>query len=185
MAQSDLPGGQAGAGRPRRNSAQATGAEGLYRTVYEESQRTLDDQNDELTEIRQRVVQFVAFVGAATAFLVGTSLRASSKDAVFYWLAAFATSLSCFTLALVVCVLVPFAKWEYRLSASVLIDKWIETDVPVPSEGQFLRALALRYDQMRQRNETALNRLRLAYVAVIVAGILQLSTWIVLSWVKG
>lgn len=154
----------------------------LYKLAYEESQRTLDDQADELTGIRGRAVQFVAFVGAATAFLVGTSLQTVERDVTFYWLAGIATSMSVLLFVLIIAVLVPWKNWEYRLSARALIRGWIEAEVPPPNEAAFLRALAQRYDDMRVNNERVLRPLRRCYVGIIAVGLSQLTLWAALAW---
>jgi hypothetical protein len=156
----------------------------LYRLAYEESKRTLDDQSSELSEVRQRGVAFVAFVGASTAFLVGTSLASPVRDLIFYGIAGLATVLSLATLVLVVTLLSPWQSWDYRLSSEVLVSRWIESDVPAPDEAQFLRALALRYDQMFRDNERKLAVIRRVYVAEILTGTLQLIVWVLLAWVR-
>jgi hypothetical protein len=159
----------------------------LYRVAYEESQRTLDDQQDELKGMRDRAVQFTAFVGAATAFLVGTGLHATHRDVTFYVLAGIASVSSGLSIGLLIALLNPWKKkpWEYRLSAKVLIDGWIENEVPGPSEAKFLRALAERYDKMRCANEDLLGYLRTWYRWLIIVGSAQVTIWAVLVWLKG
>src|SRR5690349_1031373 len=89
-----------GASHPDRNDLQRVGREpetryeDLYKVAYEESRRTLDDQADELNRIRDRAVQFEVFIGAATAFLVGTGLQAPHRDTTFRILAGVATAAS-------------------------------------------------------------------------------------------
>jgi len=159
----------------------------LYRVAYEESQRTLDDQQDELKGMRDRAVQFTAFVGAATAFLVGTGLHATHRYATFYVLAGIASVFSVVSIGLLIALLNPWKKkpWEYRLSAKILIDSWIESEVPGPSEAKFLRALAERYDKMRCANEDLLRSLRTWYRWLIIVGSAQVTIWAVLVWLKG
>lgn len=157
----------------------------LYRIAYEEVQRAVDDQVDELNGVRQRGVQYLAFVGSATAFLVGASLKAVERTAGFYWVAGFATLISLLTLAALIRVLVPWGAWEYRLSGRRLIDGWIESEVPAPNEAHLIRALTLRYDEMRSRNEGALRKIRRTYLAEIVFGTFQLILWVSLTWLAG
>jgi hypothetical protein len=134
----------------------------LYRIAYQEGQRSLDDQQDELKGLRDRAVQFTAFVGTATAFLVGAGLHPAHRDTAFYALATTASVLSAILILLLFALLRPPARklWHYRLSAQSLITGWIETEVPPPSEAYFLRSLAERYDQMRVENERLLGSLR-------------------------
>lgn len=159
----------------------------LYRTAYEEGKRALDDQQDELNGMRTRGVQFTAFVGAATAFLAGTGLKAIHRDATFYVLAIAASALSVLLILLLLVLLRPSKerKWQYRLSTEVLIGGWIEREVPLPNEASFLRALAQRYDKMRTDNESLLGWLRKWYQLLIVVGTAQVAVWAALVWVKG
>jgi hypothetical protein len=162
--------------------------EDLYQVAYEEGRRTLDDQTDELNRMRDRAVNFAVFVGAATAFLVGTGLQAPHRDSTFYAIAILASALSALMIFLLFRVLNP-AKvkkefWNYRMSPKSLIQGWIETDVPVPSKAQFNRELARVYDDMVLKNEAVLGGLRTAYRWLIVIGSAQLMVWAALVWIK-
>jgi hypothetical protein len=159
----------------------------LYRVAYTESQRTLDDQRDELQGMRTRAVQFTAFVSAATAFLVGTGLHATDRNAVFYILAIVASAFSALSIWMLAILLKPSngKKWHYRMSAQVLIDGWIEqTVVPPLSEARFLRGLALEYDEMHAKNELLLGSLRTWYSRLIITGSVQVVLWAALVWLK-
>ena len=136
--------------------------------------------------MRDRAVQFTAFIGAATAFLVGTGLHAANRDAVFYALASLASALSALSIVLLIALLNPSnkRKWNYRMSATSLIEGWIENEVPGPSEAQFLRALSIRYENMRCENETLLESLRTWYRWLIIIGSTQITVWAVLVWLK-
>lgn len=174
---------QAAGGRSARRRSRAD-CEALYKLAFDEGQRALADQLDELNGMRQRSVQFVAFVGAATAFLVGTGLATVDRDGVFYLLAATGSILSLSLIGLVLAVLSPWATWDYRLSSKSLVEGWIECDVPPPTDSDVYRALALVLDKMRVDNEDVLARLRILYSTLIVTGSLQLTVWAVLTWVK-
>lgn len=158
----------------------------MYRIAYQEGQRALDDQQDELKGMRDRAVQFTAFVGAATAFLVGSGLHPAHRDAAFYALAGVASALSAVLILLLLALLRPMAGrlWHYRLSAKSLIAGWIETEVPPPTEAHFLRALAEKYDDMRAENEKLLSLLRTWYRWLVVVGAAQVTVWAALVWVK-
>ena len=189
MSEFDRPRQESAPARRDRGSAPATrivdsrGA--MYRDVYEESQRSLDDQQDELKGMRDRAVQFTIFVGAATAFLVGTGLTAAHRDWVFYLIASVASLFSVVSVGLLLALLKPSKKhqWNYRLSSKSLIADWIESDVPVPTEPQFLRALAMLYDDMQDENEILLKPLRQIYQVLMVVGVLQLILWAALVWI--
>jgi hypothetical protein len=156
----------------------------LYKIAYENSQRSLDDQVEELNGVRQRVGQYIAFVGSATAFLVGAGVRSPARDWVFYSLAGVATFVSICAIILTCLVLLPVKRWEYRLSTQDLIDGWIETDVPPPSEAHVVRYLGELYDEMRTSNDTALAYLRRFYVAAVATGSLQIVLWACLAWAR-
>lgn len=172
--------------RPARHTHGTSDAD-MYRVAYEESQRTLDDQQDELKGMRDRAVQFTAFVGAATAFLVGTGLHTTTKDALFYTLAGIASGLSAALIVLLFILLMPSRKrlWHYRLSAGSLINGWIEAEVPPPNEAALVRAIAIKNDEMHRDNERLLGYLRKIYLYLIAIGAAQLTVWAALVWIKG
>jgi hypothetical protein len=159
----------------------------LYQITYEESQRALDDQKDELGNVRDRAVQFAIFIGAATAFLVGTGLQAPHRDTSFYILAIVASAASLVMIWLLFQVLNPSRKheWHYRLSPDVLISEFIERDVPAPSRAEFVRALAKINGDSQIQNEKLLLPLRYLYRLLIVVGAGQVIIWAALVWWKG
>jgi hypothetical protein len=158
----------------------------LYQIVYDESQRALDEQKDELGNIRDRAVQFVIFIGAATAFLVGTGLQAPHRDHSFYVLAILASVISLVMIGLLFMVLNPSKKneWTYRMSSDVLISE-IEREVPRPTKAQFIRSLAQLNDDSQRQNEKLLAPLRSMYRYLIAVGSLQVIVWAALVWWKG
>lgn len=183
-------GGQAGKRdsslRQARHHDGATRA-AQYRIAYQEGQRALDDQQDELNGMRGRGVQFTAFVGAATAFLVGTGLQHPSRDATFYTLASLASLLSAGLIALILALLMPSRKnpWNYRMRPKILVEGWIEREVPFTDEAAMLREVALEYDEMYRKNEFLIKATRRAYKWLIVIGSAQVVLWASLVWVKG
>jgi len=179
---------------PKRDGGLPVGSdphlyEDLYQVAYEEGRRTLDDQTDELNRMRDRAVNFAVFIGAATAFLVGTGLQTPHRDSIFYTIAALASALSALMILLLFVVLNPAKRkrelWNYRVSPNSFVVGWIETEVPVPSKTQFNRELAGVYDTMILKNEVILGSLRSAYRQLIVVGSVQLMVWAALVWVKG
>ena len=190
MPESSQPaaGGQSGRDSPGRQARRPDGAARAeqYRIAYQEGQRTLDDEQDELKGMRDRAVAFTAFVGAATAFLVGTGLQQANKDSLFYALASAASLLSVISIALVLVLLMPSKKklWHYRLSSKRLIEDWIECDVPPPDEASLIRAMAILYDGMHKSNEALLASVRRYYRWLIAVGAAQVTMWAVLVWVK-
>jgi hypothetical protein len=165
----------------------------LYRLAYEESQRALDDQAVELDGLRQRVTQFLAFVGTATAFLVGAGISSSQRDAIFYALAACGTlaSLGTITMAGSLLLLLRLSwrgprlhQWELRLSGKVLVN-WIEPELGGPDEADFLRAVTLRQANMWEANEKQLSLVRRYYVLAVVLGFAQVMVWATLAWARG
>lgn len=159
----------------------------MYRIAYQEGQRTLDDEQDELNRMRDRAVQFTAFIGAATAFLVGTGLNASHKDALYYGLASAASALSAILIALLFLLLAPTFRhpWHYRISTKKMIDEWIEADVPQMDEAGLLREVALRFDDWHHLNEKMLRSIRTLYRWLIATGAAQVTVWAALVWIRG
>lgn len=174
-------------GTPRRRTREDRPE--LYKLAYEEGKRAVDDQLSELDSMRQRSVQFLAFVGSASAFLVGTSLKATERSLVFYSIAITASILTLLTLALCLSLLTAtrrllgggLEQWSFRLSPSALV-KWIEPDVRPPSEADFFRALAERYEGMATDNSRSLSKVRSRYSAFLGVAVLQLTFWLVLAW---
>ena len=164
----------------------------LYKLAYEEGKRTVDDQLAELDSMRQRSVQFLAFVGAASAFLVGTSLKVADRPWVFYLLAVTASVFTLLTVALCISLLLATRRpwtggehdWSFRLSPRALV-RWIEPDVRPPSESDFYRALAERYEGMAEDNTEGLAKVRSRYILFLGAAVLQLTLWLVLAWLYG
>lgn len=165
----------------------------LYQLAYDQSIRALDDQLAELEGMRQRTVQFLAFVGAATAFLAGAGLRASTRDWVFYLLAGFGSAVSVAAIVATLCVLASsryqdkkFGRliWDFRISGTKLVGL-IEPEVGGPDEVDFLKFLAVRQDEMRTANETNLDVVRTMYYWALGLGGVQVLLWATLVWVKG
>ena len=84
----------------------------LYQVAFDESVRALDQQSNELSAIRQRVVTYLALVVSGTAFLVGSSISrsaevAGSRDAAFFGLTTLGTVLAVLTVLFVAVTLSP------------------------------------------------------------------------------
>jgi hypothetical protein len=169
----------------------------MYKIAYEEGKRLVDDQIAELDSMRQRSVQFLAFVGSATGFLVGTSLgRVGTNPGLAYGIAALilaiaASLASLVAIFLVVSILLALSKnrrgpieWEFRLSPTVLV-KMIEPDINPPDEVDFLRRLSLVCNEMHDYNEPHLARLRKFYTAFLSVGFFQLVLWAFVAWING
>jgi len=161
--------------------------EELYQIVYEESHRTLDNQKDELNSIRDRTVQYAIFIGAATAFLVGSGLAAPHRDVSFYALAIIASLFSLMVIGLLFSILNPSTKhlWVEGVSADYLIENWVKKADPRPRKAEFVRDLAIMNADSQQNNQKLLAPLRTRYRYLIAAGALQVIVWAALVWWKG
>lgn len=159
----------------------------MYKVAFEESVRALKDQVDELSGIRQRLVQYLAFMGSATAFLVGSSLGAADRDGVFYGLACGGTALMIITIGCTVYLLWPsMSQFGATSSAQTIIREMIERKLsPIQNDGQFYHDFATYNDQAVDENEKALRKTRRFYFAAIVCGALQLTVWVALVWLRG
>ena len=175
----------------------------MYQMAYDEAKRAVDDQIAELDSIRQRSVQFLAFVGTATAFLVGTSIGPRSSAVRDAWFYGIASAASVGSLALVLLVLVilrgvavvpPEAEtgvrrrlalitWEFRLRPTLLME-WLDASIK-PDTPQFTQALVELYEEMGDWNERWLEWIRKYYAWFIALGVVQLALWGALAWHNG
>lgn len=152
--------------------------------------------------MRGRAINYLAFVGAGTAFLVGGATRSSvDRDGWFYMLATLSTVLSLATLGAVLLVLGSWGsirnrgskdqrsgrrgEWRGRLHADVIIEHYINSVVPTPTQAQLYRRLAQDLDGARSDNEAYLSVTRYWYRVVLVLGIFQLLAWTWLVWARG
>jgi hypothetical protein len=190
MSEIDRPRPEPPARRDRGGGAARRDAESfvpIYQALYEESKRSLDDQQDELNRIRDRAVQFIIFVGAAAAFLVGTGLTAvHNRDWVFYLIASVASLTSAVSVGLLIALLKPRKghKWNFRISSESVIEDIESRDVPVPTESQFMRYLVKLNDEMQVENEKLIEPLRNIYQWLMAVGVLQLVFWAALVWIR-
>lgn len=167
---------------PDRSSDRA----GLYRIAFDAGIRALEDQRDELNGIRTRSVGFAAIMTTGTAFLVGSGLNGvpdSQRDSLFFLNAISGTVLFVAMLGLLSWVLIPTHGFRLILDPGVLVSRWIDAEVPGPSESQMLQALAEKtLPSMIQTNEVALSRIRYAYIGAVMCGSSGLIVWITLVW---
>jgi hypothetical protein len=171
----------------------------LYKLAREEELRRLESQRDELDSMRQRTAQYLAFVGAATAFLAGSGLKAPARDGVFYGLAALASILSLWMIFACVRVFLalefPASKdgwrnfrpkpisWAFVLKPGALLAV-IESDLPRPDEIDLVKYVASLYGEMSSDNAPGLAKVRRMYVSALVSGAVQVIGWTALVWVK-
>lgn len=171
----------------------------LYRESYEEGKRAVDDQMAELQSMRERSVGFIAFVGSATGFLVGTGLPSITvRTGWFFSTAAFATLISALAIVALISILLGLvvvrdgrrrrihrAVWNFRNSPETLVRDWIEPDLGAHAELDFYRDLALNYETKLTENDPLLNQVRVSYVLLLTLGSLQIVAWSVVLWVFG
>jgi hypothetical protein len=163
----------------------------LYKIAFDESVRTLEQQAAELSAIRQRLVQFLAFVGTATAFLVGTSLRPAAagetirRGAEFMPLCISGTVAMGLTLVLTLILLFPKQTPLTVVSSARDIMDGVHRDVsPTDTEAHLLHDLAWYYDGYVEENKPILTRSRWLYFSAIATGAIQLGIWIALIWTQ-
>ncbi|MCD9625633.1 hypothetical protein [Rhabdothermincola salaria] len=153
----------------------------LYRLAYTESRARVHDQTEELSTMKQRAVQFVAFIGASTAFLVGSVVgNSGSIGAGGQILAGVATVFLIGMLASLTLLLWP-GKWSLSVQAQPLLTDWIDSDIHPPGPAIY-KELAEEVDKKADGNELELGRRRWLYVAAILCGMGQLALWIALGW---
>lgn len=164
----------------------------MLKVACDEGRRAIEDQVSELDSMRQRAVQFLAFVGSATGFMVGAGLGASARPKGFEPLALAATASSLLTILLVAFLLLGIvfeswrprrSKWLVRINAGRLVREWIGPDIGVSKEAEFYQDLALAFEKMAKNNKPALEALRRWYWILLVVGSAQVSLWALLVWI--
>lgn len=173
----------------------------LYEDAYQEAKRSVDAQMSELDSMRARAISFVAFVGSATAFLIGSSLKATEGVGVrpegFYFFSSVATILSALTVVALIgllLTLVPWidedkrrrfglVRWNFRMSATQIMKNWVEPK-SIP-KSHYFRSMALVYDRSAEKNMKPLRGMRTLFAVVLVCGSLQLVAWSALLWTFG
>ena len=208
---------QSNSGRTPRPRVPKTSSsrELAYKLAYDEGKRTVDDQLSELDSMRQRSVQFLAFVGAATAFLVGTGVNRNdaTRGYLFYALVAAATIASIATVIAVAFILLSLwwakrdpdedvaskdqpssqvtrrkglRQMRFQLRLSPQqLVEWGEPEVPDRSDADLYRNLARYYEQMKDWNAVRLDALRHSYIAFILLGFCQVILWVSVAWNNG
>ncbi|MGU3651857.1 hypothetical protein [Mycolicibacterium sp. A43C] len=157
----------------------------MYKVAFEASVNALKTQVDEVNNIRQRLVAFLAFVGSTTGFLAGSALNATagnSRPAAFYLLAGLATALVLVLIGYTIKVLAPSsAPLQRAANAKKIISGYIEVDFPT-NEGHLLRNLALYNARGAEDNRAILADLRRKYVRAIGVGAVELVCLVALVW---
>lgn len=171
---------------------------GLYKEAFEEGKRAVDDQIAELDSMRQRSVQFMAFVGSATGFLVGSGLTAttalSNRGVPFYLSAGIASAVSVAAIIGLLSVLLTFARnrgksrdlrahWNFRNSPEILVTEWIDADVGAPTAEDFYKELAIAYERKLNINDPLLRQVRRSYTWFLSLGGLQVIAWAAVIWI--
>lgn len=168
----------------------------LYKIAYDESVRTLRDQTETLSNIRQRLVQFLSFVGAATAFLVGAGIRPSEGAdnrtelaSSFYPLTYWGIGLMLVTLVATIALLCPiFWRLGVTSNARAIIEGSIDPVDPdedaVEDEAELLHHLALFYSDNGEKNFTVLAWAKWVSFVAIICGVAQLGVWTTLVLVQ-
>lgn len=182
-----IPRGGAESVPPRRPGVADEARVSMYKAAYDEGKRKVDDQLAELDSMRARSVQFLAFVGSATAFLVAAGLRQTHRTDGFYVVAGLATFVSVMSIALVTSILTALrlfrhTRWDFRINSKVLVEEWIDPEVGATSEARFFRDIALHYHTMATKNDPPLQRLRGRYIAFLTCGSFQVILWAALVW---
>lgn len=156
---------------------------GLYRIAYDEARSSISDQVDELNGMRNRAVSFMAFIGSATAFLVGTSVGSATPSWLFYVLAVLAGGSTIYAIVQLCRVIRPGIMFTIRLDPTKIIADFIDRQVPRPSEAQLLRSLTGFYGVYIDQNEEGLSKIRNRFSQVIFFGSGGLLLWTLTVWI--
>ena len=157
----------------------------LYRVAYEQGLRSLTDQVDELSGLRTRAVSYMAFIGTATAFLVTATLRSATAGTPFFVCALLATLFVAWATIQLGRTIHPGLEFTFRLDARQIIARWIDREVPAPSEADLLRSLSGWLSVYVEQNEVALKKVRWRFNQVVMCGGTGLLLWTVAIWAFG
>ena len=133
--------------------------------------RALEDQEDNLDNLRSRVGVLLSAASVATAFLGGVVFQSHSMGT----LGGAAMVLYAVHVALDLWILKP-RKWRFQVSPKVLLDSWIDRDHM--SINRLRRVLARKMELVWDRNFEMLDQLWALYSwAILVLG-LEILAWL-------
>lgn len=185
----------------------------LLKAAYEAGHRALDQQYSALTAIRQRSVQFMAFVGSATAFLVGSAISAApTRGILFYVSLVSATVISLASLLFLFLVLLALvrkpdldaegnrklslhkrhywmiwrwgrAEWNFSVDPEVLIEDWVNPRINPSGISEFYRDLALHSQSQLDENDFYMVQIYRWYNLFVAFAALQVIAWSVTAWI--
>jgi hypothetical protein len=165
----------------------------LYERAAGVGKDALDDQVSELDSMRNRSVQFLAFVGSATAFLVGTSLNGAVPRGPGFGITGALGTLGILALLVILrSILTGTANWfggaqmnwNYRLDPTAYTE-WLDEQGSRVSAEVFYRHLAGVYRTQKVANEEYLKVIRARYFAFLVSSTSVLLIWGVVAWRYG
>lgn len=169
-----------------------------YKAAADVGRLAVVDQVSELDAIRTRSSTFLAFVGSATAFLVGTAVKGSDGNpspgfviAGLVGTVALAALLVVFTSVMIGSTRWYWPKeqmlWDSRQSGRMYAD-WLHGDLANAAPDTpiaFYRHLANQYELQFNSNRIYLTTIRNRYLALVVMGFVVLVTWGVAAWLFG
>jgi hypothetical protein len=179
----------------------------LYKTAYDEGKKALTEQLAVVNNLRQRAVQYMAFVGTATGFLVGTSASFLPRPAGSWSEPALpvVTGFGVVSILLLVLILVgfvwifvpmtpkserkkdrrgpQFAKWQRGIGSGQLVELWIDPEVGGKDPIAYYRELAIDYGDFHEQNDRYLLQQTSMFVLLLVVGALSLFGWVLIVWI--
>lgn len=159
----------------------------MYKVAFEASLRTFESQAQELSDLGQRAVTFLAFIATGTAVLIKAAIDVPSRDTMFRGLALFATVL------MILCVLSVLAllgitggpRLQLLTSGRSIISESIHRDIsPTASLAHLYHDLVFYNEAAIDNNERLLRRPRSLFVCAVTFGAGQLIVWIALIWIR-
>jgi len=150
------------------------GATEIGRFALSEGVRAIQEQTAEARAIKERIVTLIGLTAAASAFLVGAALQASTRGVRFYGPLLVGTLLFVALLLIGWRILRPLPDWRSVVSAKTIMD-----DFDGPDGWTYLAGY---YTKNFVNNEEKLQPLhRLLRIATMLVGAIFVS-WIVLIW---
>lgn len=145
-----------------------------YELVWNESLRSITQQQALLESLRGRTGTLLSAAAIATSFLGGVAFddqKVTSEGKIAVLL---------FALVGVLCVWVlrPRPNWHFRNAATSLIDEYVEGDSPC-SLDELHKELALHNEKNYTTNQKKLHRMMVQYQVATAALIAEIVAWLI------
>ncbi len=153
-----------------------------YAVAYAEAQRSLDEQERAVVELRTRAGTLIAAAAITMSFFGGHALLNDDLHA-FGWVA-----IGCFALVglAVLLILWPRRDWEFSLAPSEFIATYLEPEHGEPLQLQLiLRDLALHMGRSAALNRRQLRTLMITFRTGVLLLVIEVLAWVLALLLHG